>query len=471
MRTSKYNYFFENEHSIIGYSWLSNQYISFDKKLKGPLEKLLDNPDNVMTNSDVTIYKELAKKKFVIPDGFDEYTYLMNLHRQIVYRKDKLAFAVMPTMACNLRCIYCYETHPNINNSQISQQVVTNLKKYIQARINKINELNISWFGGEPLYMSDFVVDFSTGCKTLCQQHDVMYSSSMSSNGVLLSKKVSERLSSAGIHSIQVTIDGYKKNHDITRITINKKGTFDIILTNIVSFLETHDKNNITLRIHFPATADENYLCNTSEMLQMFPQDLRQRIHVYFHIVYDACTDKWADDKFYGNNTTEINCAVQKTNSPVNNIDDILFRIREIAFNLSFKTSKPSSFRDFWYCTADLDWFWAIRPDGYLTKCTIAVERERTQAMLTGNGIKTIGNRLFDYKLKEFSGRLLEKCRDCHYLPLCWGGCAFSVKQSRSIDEYIHKKCDNIENDYIVKRKLNDIQFYYYEQERGNQET
>lgn len=466
MKKSKYNYFFDHEQQYIGYSWLSGQYFCYEKTLKSRVGKLLECPDNIITSRDALIYKELTDKKFIIPDGFDEYGYLVDLHRQLLHRKDKLAFAIMPTMACNLRCVYCYESHPSLSNSGISPEIVEKLKKQIRSRIKKLKELNISWFGGEPLYLADFVADFSHHCQQLCEENDVIYSSSMSSNGVFLTPANSEKLSKAGLHSIQITIDGYRENHDKRRITKNKKGTFDIIFKNINSFLNVDSQNKIRLRIHFPTNADENYLMHTLGMLDAFPEKLRSRIHVYSHILYEACTENWFQQNENGAAVPAKSCGEQQLLKP-NTINEILAEFRIQASEMSFTTSRQLANRDYWYCTADLDWFWTVRPDGFLTKCTVAVEKERAQARLTDDGIKTIGNRLFDYKQKELSGELFEQCRDCHYYPLCWGGCAFSVKQSKSIQEFITKRCRRIESDYIIKRKLDDIKYSYLEKKRN----
>jgi uncharacterized protein len=61
---------------------------------------------------------------------------------------DSLGLIILPTEACNFRCVYCYET---FEHGKMNPILVQALKKFITSRISDLSSLSISWFGGEPL--------------------------------------------------------------------------------------------------------------------------------------------------------------------------------------------------------------------------------------------------------------------------------------------------------------------------------
>jgi len=455
MKKSNYSYFFDLDTEYVGYSWLTNSFISYDIECKKKIERILGNPEEIVTNLDTAIYKELIEKMFLIPRDYSEYNYLLKLRKQNIYSNDKLQLTICPTMACNLRCTYCYEIHPSLKESKIGKYIDA-LKKLINNRIAKLNYLSIAWFGGEPLYSPQVVMDFSAFCKDLCMRHNVKFTNSMSTNFTLANKEIIEHLSKNNLNFIQITLDGYKENHDQKRITINNKPTYDRIVKNIKIYLNTNNQNRIALRMHLPNGFDQNYINKTIESLNnSFDKNLRSRITVYHHILFESRTDSWQKK----DNTTEI------SNKRKKELNALLDKFRKEVYLSGYKTSLFN--KKLYYCEADLNYFWTVRPDGYLTKCTVALEKERAQARLTEEGnIKNISNNLLDFNCKEYSGKILDYCKDCKYLPLCWYGCGFSLTQSNNIEENFEKTCMRNKGTWILNRTFDDIKYLYLEQKR-----
>jgi len=202
MKKSKYSFFFEIADEYIGYAYLSDSFVSFPLVVKKHVDIILEYPDDIITDADVVIYKELCDKKYLIKDDFDEYNYLLNLHRKLIYKNDLLALTIVPTMGCNCRCPYCYELHPSLKNAKMSDEVIANLKKYITDNIKTIKDLHIGWFGGEPLLCMDVVKDISDFCIKLCEKENVIFHNAMTTNGVLLQEEMHKYLMIAEyIHS------------------------------------------------------------------------------------------------------------------------------------------------------------------------------------------------------------------------------------------------------------------------------
>ena len=59
-----------------------------------------------------------------------------------------LRLILMPTEACNFRCTYCYE---DFRYKRMDDSVVTGVKRFLDLRASHLSQLEISWFGGEPL--------------------------------------------------------------------------------------------------------------------------------------------------------------------------------------------------------------------------------------------------------------------------------------------------------------------------------
>ena len=61
-----------------------------------------------------------------------------------------LVLTIMPTEACNFRCVYCYEDHENIT---MKTDIVVGIERFLEKNYAKYNHISISWFGGEQHYV------------------------------------------------------------------------------------------------------------------------------------------------------------------------------------------------------------------------------------------------------------------------------------------------------------------------------
>ena len=74
---------------------------------------------------------------------FEQYMYCVD------QLKNTLFLVIMPTEACNFRCIYCYEHHDAVT---MSRQTIDGVKIFLGDVIanNSFSQIEVSWFGGEP---------------------------------------------------------------------------------------------------------------------------------------------------------------------------------------------------------------------------------------------------------------------------------------------------------------------------------
>jgi uncharacterized protein len=164
------------------------------------------------------------------------------------FRSNYLNLIILPTEACNFRCTYCYET---FEHKKMSPRVVTGIKSLINRRADELNELDIEWFGGEPLLAFDVVADICGHAKQAAKTNNIHFYSSMTTNGYLLEEKRFMSCLANEIRAFQISLDGDPSIHNTSRKLASGAGTFDRIWANLLAIKQVRDDFRITLRLHY----------------------------------------------------------------------------------------------------------------------------------------------------------------------------------------------------------------------------
>lgn len=110
------------------------------------------------------------------------------------------------TRACNLRCTHCF----NDSGIKMGDELTHSERMEVVADLVKTGVQEIRFTGGEPLALPgiyDLIeLASSEGLRV-----------SIGSNGVLIDKKVSAKLSRLGVNRVIVSLDGLKNEHDLIR--------------------------------------------------------------------------------------------------------------------------------------------------------------------------------------------------------------------------------------------------------------
>ena len=138
-------------------------------------------------------------------DVYDELTDLYTKRNAQKYSINSLGLTIAPTLACNFKCIYCYETSkPGVMN----QVTMDTLIDFVRFEADNLTNLSVSWYGGEPLISKDIVYYLSEQLIDICEQKGVEYEAFMISNGSLIDDEVVKKLVKYRVRGIQITIDG-----------------------------------------------------------------------------------------------------------------------------------------------------------------------------------------------------------------------------------------------------------------------
>lgn len=145
-----------------------------------------------------------------------------------------MEYIIYLTENCNLNCKYCYE---NKRNRDISFEDIKCLVDYEISRKKKY--AIIVFYGGEPLLRKNIIKDTIDYINSKKSKTKFYYG--ITTNGTLLDDDFIKYMKENQFISIAYSIDGTKLSHDLNRLTINGKGTFDIVEKNAKNLLNSFD--------------------------------------------------------------------------------------------------------------------------------------------------------------------------------------------------------------------------------------
>ncbi len=106
------------------------------------------------------------------------------------------------------------------------------------------------------------------------------YEFSIVTNGSMLTKNMADDLYGYGLRYAQITLDGPREVHDSRRYFVNRRGSFDIILKNL---LYVQDLLNVVLRINI----DYSNIDDFDELLYELKNMGIENIRIDPHLVHE----------------------------------------------------------------------------------------------------------------------------------------------------------------------------------------
>lgn len=198
---------------------------------------------NIFTDDPCDYVDFLVNAYFIVPEDFDEKS-LVDLIRSrqslpitSTYLDNPSHFTILSTTTCNARCFYCYELKAK-GKTPMSKETAEKVAKYIISRAPKNKEIELDWFGGEPLYNQE-VIDIIT---SRIASAGFNYRGSMISNGYLMGAKTAQKAKDFWrLTNIQITLDGTQDIYNKTKNYIYKDdpNPFQTVIDNIHALLDT----------------------------------------------------------------------------------------------------------------------------------------------------------------------------------------------------------------------------------------
>lgn len=408
-KSSQYNFMFKaNDNTHLAYNSYSGAFLEIEKANYRDFKKLLNDPQAYLNSEYNEELVEKAKKgRFIVTKEIDEFALIKlrsNVHK---YSLEFLQLTMMPTLDCNFRCPYCYES---LKKGKMTKEYRDRFILWLKDKLKGTRHLSISWFGGEPLMAFDVVDELMINVKRLCKRNSVKYTGSMTTNGFYLTKRITEKLDQLGINTFQVTLDGPPSIHDQTRVLKNGKGTFDRIIKNLTHICTNKKNMNVIIRVNFN---EESYPLIATELFDNIPDAIRDHASIYFRQTF-APPVWWDENK--PKKTSSVNPESKALN----------FReLYNIAQNKGFTVFLSNILPTGGYCEADYFNHFVIDPKCNLHKCTVAFDEKHRVGYLDENGKEVLNLPLL---AKWMSRDIFNKdhCKKCKLISICQGGCGFT---------------------------------------------
>jgi len=287
----------------------------------------------------------------------------------------------------------------------MTENVRTALVNFVKRKIKDIDQLEVTWFGGEPLLAFNQIKMLTREFKQLCEDNNSRYYASMVTNGYALNPKVVSQFTELSISQVSVTVDGPRGIHDSRRHLKNGSPTFDIILNNLKAMSQSAKDVMIGLRVN----VDRESIGHASEVLEILrSMGLEESVVVSFGLV----------EPTYACSSYEEACL---SRSEFAQFEIEMFRKQLEEHYRHRDPFFPRPLTNF--CTADLTSGFVIGPTGHLYKCWNDINRiEESVGCLDGDRVVQ-----YPKLLKWLAWDPLEddECLKCDILPVCMGGCPF----------------------------------------------
>ncbi len=401
MKESYYNYYIHQETIVLFYNSFSNAYLVLDKKKINPF--FCNNKLNLseLKNDFPNIFITLKDNGFIVDMDVDEIVLYENLCLRRRFSKSNYDLTINPTLDCNLKCWYCYESH--IPKSKMSNEILESIINHLKYKlsIEPFESLNLKFFGGEPLLRPQIIIKLIEKIKELSKEYIFKIYIHFTTNGTVITKSLLEKLKDCNV-SFQITIDGNIIDHNAIRIRkIDGKGTYHSIIENIKRINAELKSCFINVRINF---SNETFV-----QLESLIHDLdfcdRKKTVLSLHKVWQVDGNSINKSRLF----EFIRYANKKK-----------FLVSYMEFNNRLGV----------VCYADMYNQAVINYDGKVFKCTARDFIDKhSEGVLTKEGII---NWKTDKLMDRLNIRIANNCKRCKLLPSCPGICTQNRLESKN---------------------------------------
>ncbi|MDP9077201.1 MAG: radical SAM protein [Bacteroidota bacterium] len=426
MKASQFNLFFFHDDHYIGYNSFTNEFLV----LEDMLHQMYDASFKLRDFSELNevhpeFYTCLVDKGFLVNELLDEVDVVKQISNAIDNDESKFELHINPTMNCNFKCWYCYETH--IKDSKMDNETIRYVEEFIsQVFENKkqLQRFNLGWFGGEPLlYFHKVVVPILKSSHKAAAEKGIFFESSITTNGLLIDEKVIDICLKYNLNFFQITLDGDREQHDKVRFISEGRGSYDKIVQNIIDLAKNKIRVNIRINIS-PETLKG--LENIAKDFSAMDENDRQYIEFDLHKVWQI---------------TE-------------NIDDQITDFRWIFRENGFRVATGAHDTVMYSCYGDHRNHATINYNGEVFKCTARdFTNENSEGILRPGGFIDWNEKLEKRLNSKFKNK---PCLECPILPICGGGCTQQAIENEGVDYCVYD-FDINKKTTLVKNKFFEI--------------
>ena len=311
---------------------------------------------------------------------------------------------------CNLACRYCFAGEGEYKGDRglMPLDIAKKSLDFLVANSGNRVNLEVDFFGGEPLMNWDVVKELVKYGRSLEKEHNKLFRFTLTTNGVLLNDEVME-FCNKEMSNVVLSLDGRKEVNDKMRPFRNGKGSYDLIVPKFQKFAESRNQTNYYVRGTFTRNnldfskdvlhyADLGFKQMSMEPVVASPEDdyaIREEDLPRILEEYDKLADAYLEYRKAGKGFNFFHFNIDLTQSPC------------VAKRLSG-------------CGSGTEYL-AVTPWGDFYPCHQFVGNEE---FLMGNVWDGVKNTNLQDEFKCCNVYAKEKCRKCFARFYCSGGCA-----------------------------------------------
>ena len=308
---------------------------------------------------------------------------------------------------CNLRCKYCFASTGDFGTGHRMTMDFDTAKRaidWVVAKSGKRRNIEVDFFGGEPLMAMDTVKRTVEYARSLEEKYDKVFRFTITTNGILLDDETIDYINRE-MSNVVLSLDGRGEVNDRMRPTVNGKGSYEIIVPKFQKLVAGRGTKDYYVR----GTFTRDNLDFSKDVLHMGDLGFR-------HVSVEPCSGP-ADDPFAirEEDLGRVEEEYEKLAKLLMDRKDINF----FHFNVDLAQG-PCVIKRLRGCGAGCEYV-AITPDGDIYPCHQFVGKEEFRMGSVYDGS-------FDM---EISGQFAQQnvytrpaCRKCWARFYCSGGCS-----------------------------------------------
>jgi uncharacterized protein len=346
----------------------------------------------------------MTKRGFLVRAGTNELNKFRYQYMQQQGRQDVLQLILLASEDCNFRCVYCYE---KFERGTMSPETREGVKRLVDKRSPHLTEMDVSWFGGEPLYGWEAIEDLEPFLNSTAAREGIRFTQHMTTNGYLLTEDRATKLLGWGCNRFQITIDGLPAEHDCKRVGRDGSPTYHVILDNLRSMAQREEHFRVDLRVNF----DRDNFSRLGEFIETVSEDFAAdaRFQMRFRAV-----GKWGG----ANDDQLATCGVAEQKVVLRELQR---KAVEMGLAQESGISGMASMGS-QVCYAARPYNFIVGATGKLMKCTIALYEleENVVGQLHPDGtVELQDEQMAHWVAPHFENDHL--CKTCYVLPGCQG--------------------------------------------------
>lgn len=342
------------------------------------------------------------------------------LFTEDVYEKAIDSFKDRPTVVkalclhiahdCNLACRYCFaeEGEYHGRRAMMSYEVGKQALDFLIANSGSRKNLEVDFFGGEPLMNWKVVKDLVAYGRSQEKIHNKHFRFTLTTNGVLLNDEIME-FANKEMDNVVLSIDGRREVHDFMRPFRKGAGSYDLVVPKFRKFADSRGQKKYYAR----GTFTRHNLDFSRDVLHLADLGFEQ-ISVE-PVVADEKEEyalQWEDVPKICEEYDKLAKEIIKREKEGRGFNFFHFMID--------LTGGPCVYKRLSGCGSGTEYL-AVTPWGDLYPCHQFVGEEK---FLMGNVWDGVQKPEIRDTFKECNVYAKEKCRECFARFYCSGGCA-----------------------------------------------